>query len=364
VELIIELVLMSAILLYVLKTLYDLNIRTKKQSGLSLPEVKVRTLTKKRISSPKEIPPAVTPQHSLRLGETYQLDEKDITEKTDTVQPLLVVTDLVPEAENIDLDCFTYFKGARLLVVEDNIVNQKILLNILKQSGIEIDIAENGQVALDYLFKEHKEYDLVLMDISMPIMDGITTTKIIRRASRFTRLPVIAFTAFSLGSEIKAMFEAGANAYLTKPLNIKQLYTVFSLFMGNVNRGLSLKKMLEIQGLDTEKGLQNAKGNTQHYRELLSSFIDRYASSVDLVPKWIEEKRYERVRLECKEMLPVLNLIGAYETQKMVQEMQIQFIYHNEHLLDKYALLYRAKMQALIDTIRIYLKESEDHSTT
>lgn len=363
-ELIIELTLLSVILLYVLKTLYDLNIRTKKQSTLSVPKVKVRTLDKSRIDSPKETPPAVTPQHSLRLGEEYQLEEKETAEKTDIVQPLLVVTESVPEAENIDLDCFVYFKGARLLVVEDNIVNQKILLNILKQSGIEIDIAENGQVALDYLFKERKAYDMVLMDISMPIMDGITTTKIIRRTSRFAKLPIVAFTAFSLGAEIKAMFEAGANAYLTKPLNIKQLYTVFSLFMGNVNRGLSLKKMLEIQGLDTEKGLENAKGNSLYYRDLLSSFIERYASSVELVPKWIEEKRYERVRLECKELLPVLNFIGAYEMQKMVQEMQIQFIYHNEHLLDRYALLYRAKMQALIDTIKVYLKESEDHSTT
>ena len=358
VELIIELTFLSAVLLYVLKTLYDVNVRTNQQEKLSSPKVKIRTLPKMENNEPREKPPAVSPKTSLRLGEEYELEEHDLENRSDTPSPI-VVTELVPEAENIDLDCFVYFKGARLLVVEDNIVNQKILLNILKQSGIEIDIAENGQIALDYLFKEGKEYDMVLMDISMPIMDGITATKIIRRSSRFTGLPIVTFTAFSLGTEIKTMFEAGANAYLTKPLNINQLYTIFSLFMGNINRGLSMEKMLEIQGLDTEKGLENAEGNNLLYQDLLSSFIDRYASSIELMPKWIEEKRYERVRLECKEMLPALNLIGAYEMQRMVQEMQLQFIYHNEHLLDKYALLYRAKMQALIDTIRIYLKSLE-----
>jgi len=354
----IELVFLVAVVLYVLKTLYDINVRAKRKNPSS-PQVKVRKLPKEEIPAPQEVPPAVTPQTSLRLGEEYKIEEKHLKNTAD-ITPPLVVTELIPEAENIDLDCFTYFKGARLLVVEDNIVNQKILLSILKQSGIEIDIAENGQIALDYLFKENREYDMVLMDISMPEMDGITATKIIRRSSQFTGMPVVAFTAFSLGSEIKAMFEAGANAYLTKPLNINQLYTVFSLFMGNVDRGLSMEKMLEIQGLDTEKGFANAEGNVEHYKEMLSSFIERYASSIELMPKWIEEKRYDRVRLECKEMLPALNMIGAYEMQKMVQEMQLQFIYHNEHLLGRYALLYRAKMQALIDTIRIYLKHSEE----
>ena len=358
VELVIELVFLSAVLIYVLKTLYDVNVRSSRAKRSSS-KANVRTILKNEPDESHELPPAVTPERSLRLGEEYEMEEPEPDNAEDTPS-LLVITDLVPEAEHIDLDCFVYFKGARLLVVEDNIVNQKILLNILKQSGIEIDIAENGQIALDYLFREHREYDMVLMDISMPVMDGITTTKIIRRSSRFSSLPIVTFTAFSLGSEIKAMFEAGANAYLTKPLNINQLYTIFSLFMGNVNRGLSMEKMLEIQGLDTEKGLENAEGDQALYDELLSSFTERYASSVELVPKWISEKRYERVRLECKEMLPTLNLIGAYEMQKMVQEMQLQFIYNNEHLLDKYALLFRAKMQALIDTIKIYLKQSED----
>jgi len=362
----VELAVLVLILIYVLKTLYDINRQEREEAEDEFPaeptsDTDTPTLIIKKPVTTEQVPPPVSPKTSLRLGEEYTLEEKETEGEAKTAP--LVVTELIPETENIDIDCFLYFKGARLLVVEDNIVNQKILQNVLRQSGIMIDIANNGEEALEYLFKEHREYDLVLMDISMPVMDGITTTKIIRRASRFTDLPIVAFTAFSLGSEIKTMFEAGANAYLTKPLDIKQLYTVFSLFIRNVNRGLSLKQMLEIQGLDTLVGLENAEGDKHLYYEFLRSFIDRYSSSVELIPEWIKEKNYERIKLECKEMLPALDLIGAYEMHQMVQEIQIQFIYHNEHLLDRYALLFKAKMQALIDTINVYLKEEEKHDT-
>jgi len=350
-------IVLAVVLLYVMKTLYDVNVRRKEEEedeNIETVQEEIRSL------SPVDTPAPVKLEDSFRKAKEYVLNEKESDESPDTA-PLLVVKDLIPETEHIDIDCFVYFKGARLLVVEDNLLNQRIITSVLKQSGMEIDIAENGQIALEYLLKEHRKYDLVLMDISMPVMDGITATSIIRRAKRFNNLPIIAFTAFSLGDEILAMFDAGANAYLTKPLNVAQLYTVFMLFIGSVNRGLPLKKRLEIQGLDIEHGLENFKGDKRRYRQKLEEFVNRYSSSVELIPQWIDEKRYDRVRLECKGMLLMLNQIGAYEMYNMVQEIQLQFIYKNEHLLDRFKLLYIGKMQALIDTIRLYLETKEEN---
>ena len=271
-----------------------------------------------------------------------------------------VYTKLIPESENIDLDCFTYFKGMRLLVVEDNLINQKIIQNVLKHSGIIVDIANNGKEALEYLFTEHRDYDLILMDISMPVLDGIETTKMIRRVHQLDHIPIVTFTAFSLGPEIEAMFKAGANAYLTKPLNVNQLYTVFTLFVGNVNRGLSLEKMLEIQGLDVAAGLEHAEENKKLYLERLETFVHKYAQSAQMLPQWIEKKRYERVMHECKELLSDLNEIGAFDMKALVHEILMQFAYKNEHLLGRYTLLYEAKMHALIDTIKVYLEKEKD----
>ena len=278
-----------------------------------------------------------------------------------TLQKPHIYTKLIPESENIDLDCFTYFKGMRLLVVEDNLINQKIVQNVLKHSGIIIDIANNGKEALEYLFTEHRDYDLILMDISMPVLDGIETTKMIRHVQQLDHIPIVTFTAFSLGPEIQAMFEAGANAYLTKPLNVNQLYTVFTLFVGNVNRGLSLEKMLEIQGLDIIAGLEHAQENKTLYLERLETFVHKYGQSAEMLPQWIEKRRYERVIHECKELLSDLTEIGAFDMKALVHEILMQFAYKNEHLLGRYTLLYEAKMQALIETIKVYHeKETRD----
>lgn len=291
-----------------------------------------------------------------------QWQEDDRSSQKKTLQKPHVYTKLIPESENIDLDCFTYFKGMRLLVVEDNLINQKIIQNVLKHSGIIVDIANNGKEALEYLFTEYRDYDLILMDISMPVLDGIGTTKMIRHVHQLDHIPIVTFTAFSLGPEIQAMFEAGANAYLTKPLNVNQLYTVFTLFVGNVNRGLSLEKMLEIQGLDVVAGLTHAQENRMLYLERLETFVHKYGQSAEMLPLWIEKKRYERVIHECKELLSDLTEIGAFDMKALVHEVLMQFAYKNEHLLGRYTLLYEAKMQALIETIKVYL-EKEAYAT-
>ena len=353
-------IVLAIILLYVVKTLYDLNAHRDDEEDIPTHTSLKKDVRQQLFVSQQKLEPIST-EESFKKADMYEVTEEEddgYHSSSETSLTQLVVKELIPETEHIDIDCFIYFKGARLLVVEDNRLNQKIIHNVLKQSGIEIDIADNGQIALDYLLKEKREYDMVLMDISMPVMDGITTTKIIRRFSRFERLPIVTFTAFSLGEEIDAMFKAGANAYLTKPLNIRQLYTVFMLFIGNVNRGLSPEKMYEIQGLNIEEGLENFQDDIQSYMKALEAFVRRFRSAVDQVPEWIEEKRYDRVRLECKVMLPILSEIGAYEMHHMVQEVQLQFVYRNEHLLGKYKLLFRTTLQALIDTIEVYLDSS------
>lgn len=268
--------------------------------------------------------------------------------------PLLVYKEPMEEAQNIDIDCFTYFKGARLLIVEDNLINQKIIVSVLKKSGMEIEIANNGQEALDLLFIEKKLFDIILMDISMPVMDGLIATKRIRANNSFDSVPIVTFTAFAMGLEIEEMFEVGCNAYLTKPLNIKKLYNVFNLFLSQTNREVSLQKAIAIEGLDIETGINNADESEVLYKETLKEFVLVYQDMVDLMPKWLKEKRYERVKLACNEIQGMLSAIGAYEMKELVDEMQKNFLYSNEEFLDKYILLYPEKLNNLIDTIHHY----------
>ncbi|MEG3223538.1 ATP-binding protein [Vibrio gigantis] len=118
----------------------------------------------------------------------------------------------------------------RILIVEDNLMNQKIASFFLEQAGYEYLIASNGQEAVDVI-TQGAQFDAVLMDCMMPVMDGITATRAIRQwefDQQATPLPIIALTASVLEEDIKDCFDAGMNAYLPKPYKSHQLYDLFS----------------------------------------------------------------------------------------------------------------------------------------
>ena len=106
--------------------------------------------------------------------------------------------------------------AARLLLVEDNLVNQKVVLAILRKKGFHIDVANDGREALTKLESAH--YDLVLMDVQMPVLDGLEATRLIRREARWDRLPVVAMTAHAMNGDRERCLQAGMSAYISKPV--------------------------------------------------------------------------------------------------------------------------------------------------
>jgi CheY-like chemotaxis protein len=112
----------------------------------------------------------------------------------------------------------------KLLIVEDNPVNQKIAIAILKKVGIKTYVAENGVKAIDIL--KRKVFDLVLMDIQMPKMDGYTATKVIREELKLKDLPIIAMTAHALKGDREKCFESGMDEYISKPIDRTLLYEI------------------------------------------------------------------------------------------------------------------------------------------
>lgn len=127
--------------------------------------------------------------------------------------------------ENLDYD----FSGKRALLVEDNEVNIEITRNILKHKNLEVEVAVNGEEGVNaFLMHEPGYYDVILMDIRMPVMDGLTATKKIRNAERedAKKIPIIAMTANVFEEDVRKSFEAGMDAHLSKPVDIKQMYFV------------------------------------------------------------------------------------------------------------------------------------------
>ena len=116
--------------------------------------------------------------------------------------------------------------GSRILLVEDNEINQLVAEEILKQAGMDVTIAGNGREALALL--EAQRFDLVLMDIQMPEMDGLTATRELRTRERFRDLPVIAMTAHAMSDDRQKSLDAGMNAHITKPIDSIELFSTLA----------------------------------------------------------------------------------------------------------------------------------------
>ncbi len=119
-------------------------------------------------------------------------------------------------------DLVAGLKGARILLAEDNEVNQLVARKIMEKAGLVVEVANNGREALEKL--ETASYDLVLMDIQMPEMDGLEAARRIRANPRFDRLPVVAMTAHAMSGDRELSLQAGMNGHITKPINLPELF--------------------------------------------------------------------------------------------------------------------------------------------
>ena len=139
-------------------------------------------------------------------------------------QPFTVRTEEEPKAEMPD------FAGKRILLVEDNALNREIAIDILQEAGFSVETAEDGSVAVEMLRKmEEPAYDLILMDIQMPIMDGHEATRQIRKLpNACSRLPIVAMTANAFDEDKKQAFAAGMNGHVAKPINVDNLMQTLS----------------------------------------------------------------------------------------------------------------------------------------
>ena len=127
---------------------------------------------------------------------------------------------------------FANLKGAHVLLVEDNIVNQQVARGMMRKKGIIVTSAENGEQALDILRSGHTRFDAVLMDIEMPVLDGIAATRQIRAMEEFSALPIVAVTAQAMSGDRQSCLDAGMNEYISKPIKPVELYQTLSDLMG------------------------------------------------------------------------------------------------------------------------------------
>ena len=209
-------------------------------------------------------------------------------------------------------------RGCRVLVVEDNPMNQHLLRELLEKRQVAVSLASNGEEAVKRV--EEERFHAVLMDIQMPVMDGLQATRIIREKEKpgASSLPILAMTAHALSSDYEKSLEAGMNDHLTKPINPAELYrTLRHWIFREEGPGPSLpetppqalppvpsEKVPPLPGISVSRGLAIAEEDPELYRTLLQIFREEFAE----VPRQIERMQdFEKAGTES----PLFHLVHA-----------------------------------------------------
>ncbi len=135
----------------------------------------------------------------------------------------------ISQTKSLDIAPLQNTPRGHILLVEDNEINQLIAVELITNQGHSVDVAQNGKEAIDMLEKQH--YDLVFMDIQMPIMDGLTATRKIRAQSKFKDLPIIAMSAHAMKGDKEISLSHGMNDHLVKPIQPEILYEAINFWL-------------------------------------------------------------------------------------------------------------------------------------
>jgi two-component system sensor histidine kinase/response regulator len=184
----------------------------------------------------------------------------------------------------------TALRGARILLVEDNDINQQVARELLEDAGLVVDVADNGQIALELVQKF--SYDLVFMDMQMPVMDGVTATREMRKQERLEHMPIVAMTANAMEQDRRKCMEAGMNDFLIKPIDPQDMWSILvrwvrprraapkaatlpqaqpvAAIQGSAPAGDGLPH--GIAGLDTALGLSRMMGKKPLYLAMLRRY--------------------------------------------------------------------------------------------
>jgi signal transduction histidine kinase/DNA-binding response OmpR family regulator/HPt (histidine-containing phosphotransfer) domain-containing protein len=187
---------------------------------------------------------------------------------------------------------FEGIRGARVLLVEDNELNREVATGLLEDAPVTVSGADNGEVAIRML--NESKYDMVLMDMQMPVMDGLAATRAIRQNSQFKDLPIIAMTANAMAGDREKCLEAGMNDHLAKPIDPDKLFDALLRWIPartaapkvaaapvvTAQRPPADSAPLEIPGIDTQMALRRTGGNRQRYASLLRRFADSQVGAV------------------------------------------------------------------------------------
>ncbi len=264
---------------------------------------------------------------------------------------------------------YSQLQDTRVLLVEDNEINRELATEVLTRNKLLVDTACNGQEALTQLSRH--SYDLVLMDIQMPVMDGYETARAIRGELGLGNLPIIALTASSSSSVREKCMQAGMDDYLSKPIDIRELMEKIDRLINPVVNRIATQRPPSpfrkgeespappgIPGLDTEEALRRLSIDREAYVSLLKKFAHSHRYDIEKLKKLAQQGEKEEARRMAHTLKGLASTIGAETLSQRLAEMEQQLGQSMD--LDETQI---HEAEDLLQTVLSYIDELDEAAT-
>lgn len=244
---------------------------------------------------------------------------------------------------NVSSTCYAGIdlSDCKILLAEDNEINQQVAMELLKSKGANVDLAENGEEAVQQVKNlmdiEGERYDLVLMDLQMPVMDGYEATRQLRQDGRFDDLPILAMTAHTLEEEYTRCQEAGMDDHISKPIDVATFFATLGAWLNkdvcapasqqpdptlNPDNPAQMLQPL-LPGINVSEALARAAGNPALYKQMLNRFRLSYRGSGQKLVEMIELNQREEATMlvhSLKGLAGNLGLENLFDASKNLEE--------------------------------------------
>jgi CheY-like chemotaxis protein len=250
---------------------------------------------------------------------------------------------LEPQGKSL-LELVSSIAGSNILLVEDNEINQLVATELLAEGNVTVEVANNGKEALDMILARPTHWDVVLMDMQMPVMDGVTATIEVRKTISAEQLPIVAMTANAMVQDKEKCMAAGMQDFVTKPIDPDVLWetllrvirskaaslesaalTKISQMVSDSTVPVAVEQFVlpsGIQGLDSALGLRRVSGKIVLYETILRKYIAGQATVVDELRTAVENQDFELAKRLAHTTKGVSGNIGATGVQGIAAEIE------------------------------------------